>query len=313
MAKPSIALALGSGAARGWAHIGVIDALVDAGIKPDMICGTSMGALVGAVYAGGRLDALRDWALGADWRAIAALVDVSVLTGGLVDGAHIVKWLGTLGLPETVEELALPFAAVATDISTGREIWLQTGPLATAVRASIGMPGVFSPTKIDGRWLSDGGLVNPVPVSVGRAMGADFIIAVNLNEDLLGRRLVSEPELPPESAVASPTKPPNGFLEQIAAIPAALRAQLSSLNVFGGGSATPSYFDVLTNAIDIMQDHITRSRLAGEPPHVMVAPRVTEIGLMDFHRGAEAIAQGRAAVEQMLPVIESKLSGRSRL
>lgn len=313
MAKPSIALALGSGAARGWAHIGVIDALVDAGIKPDMICGTSMGALVGAVYAGGRLDALRDWALGADWRAIAGLVDVSVLTGGLVDGVHIVKWLGGLGLPETIEDLALPFAAVATDISTGREIWLQAGPLATAVRASIGMPGVFSPTKVDGRWLSDGGLVNPVPVSLGRAMGADFIIAVNLNEDLLGRRLVSEPELPPEGAAASPTKPPNGFLEQIAAIPAALRAQLSSLNVFGGGSTTPSYFDVLTNAIDIMQDHITRSRLAGEPPHVMVAPRVTEIGLMDFHRGAEAIAQGRAAVEQMLPVIESKLSGRSRL
>ncbi|MDP2781853.1 patatin-like phospholipase family protein [Devosia sp.] len=314
MAKPSIALALGSGAARGWAHIGVIDALLEAGIKPDIVCGTSMGALVGSVYASGRLEALRDWAMGADWRSVAAMVDVGLLGGGLVDGVHIVKWLTGMGLPENIEDLKLPFTAVATDISTGREIWLQSGPLATAVRASIGMPGVFSPTKIDGRWLSDGGLVNPVPVSVCRAMGADFIIAVNLNEDLLGRRLVIEPDvLPDEAEQAGEAAKPEGILALIASIPASVREQMSSLNFFGAGSNTPGYFDLLTNAIDIMQDHITRSRLAGEPPHAMVAPRVAEIGLMDFHRAAESIAAGRAAVEQILPVIEVKLNGRSRL
>src|SRR5690554_1036529 len=314
MAKPSIALALGSGAARGWAHIGVIDALLEAGIKPDIVCGTSMGALVGSVYASGRLEALRDWAMGADWRSVAAMVDVGLLGGGLVDGVHIVKWLTGMGLPENIEDLELPFTAVATDISTGREIWLQSGPLATAVRASIGMHGVFSPTKIDGRWLSDGGLVNPVPVSVCRAMGADFIIAVNLNEDLLGRRLVIEPDvLPDEAEQASEAAKPEGILALIASIPASVREQMSSLNFFGAGSSTPGYFDVLTNAIDIMQDHITRSRLAGEPPHAMVTPRVAEIGLMDFHRAAESIAAGRAAVEQILPVIEVKLNGRSRL
>lgn len=314
MAKPSIALALGSGAARGWAHIGVLDVLTEAGIKPDIVCGTSMGALVGSVYASGRLDALRDWAMGADWRAVAAMIDVGLLAGGLVDGVHIVKWLTGLGLPDKIEDLKLPFAAVATDISTGREIWLQSGSLATAVRASIGMPGLFSPTKLDGRWLSDGGLVNPIPVSVCRAMGADFIIAVNLNEDLLGRRLVMEADPAADDASRSDTvAKPESLMELIASIPTSVQSKMSSLSFFGTGSPTPGYFDVLTNAIDIMQDHITRSRLAGEPPHAMVMPRVADIGLMDFHRAGESIAEGRAAAEQVLPVIEAKLKGRSRL
>lgn len=313
MAKPSIALALGSGAARGWAHIGVLDALTEAGIKPDIVCGTSMGALVGAVYASGRLDALRDWAMGADWRAVASMIDVGLLGGGLVDGVHIVKWLTGMGLPEKIEDLRMPFAAVATDISTGREIWLQSGKLARAVRASIGMPGLFSPTKIDGRWLSDGGLVNPVPVSVCRAMGAEFIIAVNLNEDLLGRRLVIEPEVvSDEDKKAKPGKP-ESLMDLITSIPASVQAQMSSLSFFGAGSTTPAYFDVLTNAIDIMQDHITRSRLAGEPPHAMVMPRVADFGLLDFHRAADFIAEGREATERVLPIIDAKLSGRRRL
>lgn len=309
MAKTRIALALGSGAARGWAHIGVIDVLAEAGIVPDIICGTSMGALVGAVHAGGQLDGLRDWAVGADWRSVASMVDINLLAGGLVDGMHIVKWLSGLGLPELIEDLKIPFAAVATDISSGREIWLKSGPLASAVRASIGMPGLFSPTKIDGRWLSDGGLVNPIPVSLCRAMDADFIIAVNLNDDLLARPLVVERE----PAVTDKTSTPESLIELIRSIPASVQSQMSSLNWFGNGPSVPGYFDVLTNAIDIMQDHITRSRLAGEPPHILVAPRVVDIGLMDFHRAADAIALGRTAAEQMVPEIQAKLSGRYRL
>ena len=151
MAKTRIALALGSGAARGWAHIGVIDVLAEAGIVPDIICGTSMGALVGAVHAGGQLDGLRDWAVGADWRSVASMVDINLLAGGLVDGMHIVKWLSGLGLPELIEDLKIPFAAVATDISSGREIWLKSGPLASAVRASIGM-STRSRFHCAGRW-----------------------------------------------------------------------------------------------------------------------------------------------------------------
>jgi NTE family protein len=302
MARPTIALALGSGAARGWSHIGVIDVLTEAGIVPDIICGTSMGALVGSAYASGQIAALRDWAMGADWRAVAAMVDINLTGGGVVDGANIVKWLTALGLPEHIEELDRPFTAVATDISSGREIWLQSGLLPQAIRASIGMPGVFSPTLIDGRWLADGGLVNPVPVSPCRAMGADYIIAVNLNDDLLGRPVLAETSPAP---VVFPE--PESLIDLIRSIPASVQARMSTLNFFGGGHLTPNYFDVLTNSIDIMQDHITRSRLAGEPPHAMIMPQVNHIGLMDFHRAAEAIAEGRAAAERALPALKARL------
>jgi len=305
MRKPKIGLALGSGAARGWAHVGVLEALVEAGIRPDIVCGTSMGALVGGIYASGRLEALRDWAMSADRRVVASLIDVGFLSGGLVDGVRIVDWLGGLAIARAIEELPLPFAAVATDLASGREIWLREGPLDRAIRASISLPGIFSPVEWNGDWLVDGGLVNPVPVSVCRALGADFIIAVNLNEDLLGRRLV--PETPP------PAVPPHraeNWVEMVKTMPAALAAQMANFRLFGNGSPTPGYFDVLANALNIMQDHITRSRLAGEPPHVLVLPRVVEIGIMDFHRAGEAIAEGRAAVERVLPIIEAKLGGR---
>ena len=305
MSKLKIGLVLGSGAARGWAHIGVLDGLLDAGLAPDIVAGTSMGALVGGAFASGRFDALRDWAMAADRRAVASLVDVSLLSGGLVDGVRIVEWLSGLSLSGNIEDLKTPFAAVATDLETGREVWLRDGPLDQAIRASISLPGIFSPVHLDGRWLVDGGLVNPVPVSLCRAMGADFVIAVNLNEDLLGRRLLPE---------VTATKPqPNGngnWIEMIRTMPSTLAGQISQFKLFGSGTA-PGYFDVLGNSLNIMQDQITRSRLAGEPPHVMVLPRVMDIGVMDFHRAEEGIAAGRAAVDSAIPLIREKL-GKTR-
>ena len=305
MHKPKIGLALGGGAARGWSHIGVIDALTEAGINPDIVCGTSMGALVGGVYASGRLAALRDWALAADRRIVTSLVDVAFMAGGLIDGVRIVEWLGKLEIAKAIEDLDMPYGAVATDVSTGREMWLRSGALDRAIRASIAMPGIFSPIQIDDVWMVDGGLVNPVPVSLCRAMGADFVIAVNVNEDLLGRRLVPEP--PAAQPEANAPRPAN-VMELLKAAPAAWAAPLASFRLFGN-PATPGYFDVLANALNIMQDHITRSRLAGEPPHALILPRVMNIGLLDFHRAAEAIAEGRAAAERALPAIEARLSG----
>ncbi|MFD1251587.1 NTE family protein RssA [Devosia equisanguinis] len=307
MRKPKIGLALGSGAARGWAHVGVLDALVAAGIEPDIIAGTSMGALVGGVYASGRHAALRDWALSADRRIVASLVDVGFLGGGLVDGVRIAEWLGGLKIAPQIEDLKLPFAAVATDLTTGREVWLRQGKLVRAIRASISMPGIFSPVDVEGEWLVDGGLVNPVPVSLCRAMGADFIIAVNLNEDLLGRRLLPEIAVTPDAVDKTDAQKATNWLSMVKTMPTALASQAANFKLFGNGGAAPGYFDVLGNALNIMQDHITRSRLAGEPPHALILPRVVDIGLMDFHRAAEAIEEGRAATERVLPIIESKL------
>ena len=301
MTRPRIGLALGSGSARGWSHVGVIERLVEAGIEPDVICGTSVGALVGAAYLTGRLDKLHEWGETVTWRQILGLMDVSLSGGGLIRGKTVVKFLRDLGITGPIEKLAKPFAAVATELSTGREIWFQSGPVLEAVHASIAVPGIFSPVHHGGQWLLDGGLVNPVPVSVCRALGADVIIAVNLNGDQLGRWKKSQPVAathPPEHAQ------PESFAAMLTQLPSALGDQLMQIGPrLLAQSGAPGYFDVLSASIDIMQDHITRARLAGEPPHVMLVPRLRGVGLMDYDRAVEAIAEGRATAEDALPAI----------
>jgi NTE family protein len=305
MTHPRIGLALGSGSARGWSHIGVIDALADVGIEPDIVCGTSIGALVGAAYVAGKLAALREWAEAVTWREIVELMDIRLSGGGLIDGRRVVDFLRGLGIAAPIESYAKAYAAVATDLTTGREIWLQSGPIHEAVRSSIALPGILSPTHVDGKWLLDGGLVNPVPVSVCRALGAHMIIAVNLNGDLLGRRFTSEPE----PAAVQAHLPDDLLGRMLSQLPTPVREQAMQIapRLLSQGPSTPGYFQVLANAINIMQDQITRTRLAGEPPHVMLVPRLQDIGLLEFNRAAEAIAEGRACVEQALPTLRRYL------
>lgn len=303
MTRPRIGLALGSGSARGWAHIGVIDALAEAGIEPDIVSGTSIGSLVGAAYVAGQLSALRQWAMAATWREIVGLMDVRLSGGGLIDGKQIVSFLQGLGIAGPIESYPKKYAAVATDLVTGREIWLQSGPIHDVVRASIALPGIISPARIGDQWLVDGGLSNPVPVSVCRALGADVIVAVNLNGDLVGRRFESKPE-PSAMAVHAPV--PNESLDRILRhLPEPLREQATQMipRLLPQGASTPGYFDVISNSINIMQDQITRTRLAGEPPHVMLVPRLRDIELLEFNRASEAIAEGRACVEHALPML----------
>jgi NTE family protein len=307
MTRRRIGLALGSGSARGWSHIGAIDALTAAGIEPEIVCGTSIGALVGAAYVAGRLADLRRWAEAATWREIIALIDVRFSGGGLIDGKEVVEFLRRLGIAAPIESYARIFAAIATDLATGREIWLQSGPIHEAVRASISLPAIFSPTRIDDQWLVDGGLSNPVPVSVCRALGAEVIIAINLNGDLLGRRFEAEPDASAATAAAPVS---HEFLDRVLShLPAPMREQTAQIaaQLLPQQSSAPGYFDVLANSINIMQDHITRTRLAGEPPHVMLLPRLRDMGLMEFDRAKEAIAEGRICVEQALPMLRRYL------
>jgi NTE family protein len=186
--RPKIGLALGSGAARGWAHIGVLEGLAALGVVPAVVSGTSIGALVGAAFVTGKLAALKTRMENFRRGDVAAMLDVHLATGGLIEGRRVENFLDSLGIAGSIETQGPRYAAVATDLASGREIWLQRGPIGRAVRASIGMPGLFSPTKDDDRWLIDGGLVNPVPVSLARALGADIVIAVDLNSELVGRR-----------------------------------------------------------------------------------------------------------------------------
>jgi len=302
VAAPRIGLALGSGSARGWSHIGIIDALGEAGIEADIVCGTSIGSLVGAAYVAGHLADLRRWAERVTWREIIALMDIRLAGGGVIDGSEVVAWLRGLGVDGPIESYAKRYAAIATDLATGREVWLERGPILEAVRASIALPGILSPAKIDKKWLVDGGLANPVPVSVCRALGADVIIAVNLNGDLLGRRFASEP---PADATLLPQIPNEILAAVVKQLPPALRQQATQIaqRLLPQRSSTPGYFQVLANSINIMQDYVTRARLAGEPPHVMLAPRLRDIGLMEYNRAAEAIAEGRYCVEHAMPML----------
>ncbi len=307
MVRPVIGLALGSGAARGWSHIGVLSSLIEAGIEPDVVCGTSIGALVGAVYVAGRLTELQRWAVSVTWREIIGLLDVRLSGGGLIDGKEVVEFLRRLGVQQPIESYTKRYAAIATDLVTGREVWLNSGPIHEAVRASIGLPGIFSPVKIHGKWVVDGGLCNPVPVSVCRALGAEVIIAVNLNGDLLGRRFQSQSE-------RSPTTAPPGLQNELlgrvlSRLPAGLREPVAQVaqRLMPQAPSTLGYIDVLANSINIMQDHITRSRLAGESPHVLLVPRFRDFGLLEFNRAEEAIAEGRDCVEQALPMLRRYL------
>ncbi|MBV8030819.1 MAG: patatin-like phospholipase family protein [Betaproteobacteria bacterium] len=282
--RPRIALALGSGSARGWAHIGVIRALEKAGIRPDMVCGTSIGALVGAAYAAGELDRLERFVLGLGMREVVGFMDVG-LAGGVLKGDRLIEYFRREFADRPIEELPTPFAAVATSLTNGAEAWLRSGSTLQAVRASIALPGLFAPVRSEGRLLVDGGLVNPVPVSLARAMGADLVIAVDLASDILGRRFRADTEAPPAGAE---------WLRKLRENLGALMPAASADDL-----PMPSVVDVLASCMDIVQVRVARSRLAGEPPEVTIAPRMAHLRLLDFHRAKEAIEEGHRAVERV--------------
>ena len=299
-----IGLALGGGSARGWAHIGVIRELHELGIEPDVVCGTSIGALVGGIYLSGQLDSLEKWLLQLDRKKIIRYLDIKLLpAGGFVEGKRLMnffqEWTGDV----QIEHLSKPFAATATDLATGREIWIRKGPLLEAVRASIALPGIFTPVQLKDRWLVDGSLVNPVPVSICRALGADFVIAVNLNGGIVGRysHKAERPEREPEGESAEAT-----LLEKISE-EVKLRANALVSQLFEPSVKVPGMFDVLTSSINIMQDLIVRSRMAGDPPELLLAPRLSGIGLLEFERAGEAIEEGRASVKRIVPALEDLL------
>jgi NTE family protein len=291
-ARPRIGLVLGGGSARGWAHIGAIRTLEEAGVRPDLVCGTSIGALVGAAYVAGELDRLETWVRGLKVQSVVSFLDFT-LGGGLIKGDKLIEFFRAHFVDRDIRELERPYGAVATDLARGREIWLREGGVSDAVRASIALPGLFTPAARDGSWLVDGGLVNPIPVSLARAMGADFVIAIDLNADILGRHLRNAPAT--RTRRAKPT------------LADTVMAQLGIER--DDGPAPPAMLDVLASSINIMQVLITRSRLAGEPADAIIAPPLASLGLMEFHRAAVAIEAGRRAAEAALPQILERLDG----
>lgn len=307
--KLKIGLALGSGSARGWAHIGVIRALEEMDIYPDIVTGSSIGSLVGAAYASNHLDTLESWVCELTWQDIITYMDISLLEGGFIRGDKLMAFARQHVGKLDIQSLPLKFAAVATELNSGREIWLREGNLIDSIHASIALPGLFAPVNLGGRWLVDGGLVDPVPISLCRAMGADVVIAVNLNGDLVGKHLKrkhKETDQQKNNEINDAdvwekitSQISNSFSEKKEAL-------LSTL--LGQSKETPGLFDVLASSINIMQDKITRSRMAGDPAEVMLTPRLSSLGLMEFDQASVAIEEGRSCVANMRPVLEKMLS-----
>lgn len=300
--KPVVGLALGSGSARGWAHIGVLRALEEAGIRPDLVCGASIGAVVGSAYALGELDRFEKWALGLTGRTVWSFMDFK-LAGGMLKGERVIDFFRRNFSDRDIEALDIPFAAVATALHSGTEVWLRSGSTADAVRASMALPGLFTPAQRDGRLLIDGGLVNPVPVSLARAMGADIVIAVDLNADLLGRHLHAPGSVATKARVpvmaADDDEATAGWLSRMQDGFASLLPAPDPVRV-----RNPSLLEVVLTSVNIMQVRITRSRMAGDPPELVIAPQLAHLGVMDFYRAEEAIAEGRRAAEKTLPFLQ---------
>jgi NTE family protein len=292
--KPRIGLALGAGGARGWAHIGVIRALADAGVAPQIVCGSSMGSLIGAAYAGGTLERIESWAQTLGWKDVLGLMDFT-WRGGLIRGEKLFDFFRTRVEDRDIGELPMPFGAVATELNTGREVWLREGNALDAVRASIAIPGVFAPVLRGGQVLVDGGLVNPVPVSLCRALGAEIVIGVDLGWGKLGYYRERAQAMARQKAGDK-----SGWWSRLLGNASAGKDREPE-------TAMPGALEVFLTSIDVMQVRVGRSRLAGEPADVLITPILPDFGMMEFHRAGEAIAEGRAATERVRAVLEHLL------
>jgi NTE family protein len=300
--KRKIGLAMSSGMARGWAHIGVIKALRKLGFEFDVITGCSVGALAGGCFLAGKIDELEEWAMSLTKRKIVSYLDMRLRSGGLISGEKLMSEMRKYIGHARIEDFPIPYAAMTTDLVTGHEIWLQKGDLAEAMRASFSLPGIFPPVKMDGRWLADGALVCPLPVAACRALGADMVIAVNLNADIIGK------SRRPGNSV--PTAAGFDLLQMLEETDQKEKMSLMdsvARRVFRRDYDGPSIFGVMTSSLNIMQDRITRSRLAGDPPDVHIAPRLGHIGLLEFDRTEEAIHEGEAAVMRKRPELADAL------
>ena len=310
MQRAKLGIALGGGAARGWAHIGVLQALHKAGIRPDVMAGTSIGAVVGGCYAAGKLDELEVFARTLTKRRVISLMDFHLGGPGLIAGGRLKRLLDRDLGARRIETLPFRYATIATELGSGHEIWLTEGPIVEAMRASYALPGVFDPVRLGGRWLMDGALVNPVPVTACRAMGAEVVLCVNLNGDGGGRGTtiqshIADPDPlhvqadPADDGVAS-----RGWFAPVRDVASRLRSMASPRR----GYTSPGLAGVMVDAFNITQDRIARSRLAGDPPDLMVSPKLGKIGLFDFHRAEEVIELGRMAAERSIDDLKATLA-----
>lgn len=302
-----IGLVLGGGGARGWAHVGVLRRLQALGVPIDCIAGTSAGAFVGAVFAAGRLDLLEDLAHHLDWKQAARIfLEVGIPPrSGLLTGRHVERFIREMLGAERFDELTLPFAAVAVNLMSQKEVHLSQGSAVMAIRASVSLPGIFTPVPHAGGLLIDGGVINPLPVNLARAMGATTVIAVDVNLQP-GRGIVEHGATADTSAARQ---------QKIKALLAVLHRHLPRIEQRLDHAmrrrtlhrASPTIFDVMTQSTRAVENQVTHARLLTDPPDILIQPAVGDIFTLEFNRALPAIAAGEAAVLAQQPALE-KLS-----
>lgn len=297
-ASPGIGLALGSGMARGFAHIGVLKVLAKHGIYPGIVAGTSIGALVGGAYLAGKLDVLEDWVLSLNRFKIFSYLDFRVRSAGLIGGEKLIKILKEHFDDIKIEDLPHPFVAIASDLATGHEVWLRKGNFIDAMRASFALPGVFPPVERSHRFLVDGALVNPVPVSVCQALGSRLTIAVDLNADLMGKTI--KPGQAYQTVAGFDIFNDQDVPREDQKI---FKSSSIGRRLFRREENSPSLFGVMVSALGIIQDRLTRSRLAGDPPDVHIKPQIGHIGMLEFEKADELVRLGEEAAERAMPEI----------
>jgi NTE family protein len=291
----TVGVALGSGGARGWAHIGVLRILEEAGIAPAIVAGTSVGAVIGALHVAGRLPDFAQFTRRFNRIRLSQYFDFKLGAGGIIGGGRVLKALEQQFRDATIEALPRKFACVATDLGSGDEVWLRSGPVLAALSASYAIPGLFPPAHIDGRWLVDGALVNPVPVSLCRALGADLVIAVDVNAGILAPMRADEHQIALAETGAAGARGPD-----------------FARGYFRRRKGGPSTFGVITRSLQISQTRLSRIRLAEDPPEILLHPEVGHIGPLDFHRAGECIAAGEHAMARALPAVTEALAAAAR-
>jgi len=304
--RRSLGLVLGSGSSRGWAHIGVIEALEEAGITLDFIAGCSIGSYVGALHACGCLQKLKSFVLRMDGRKVFSYFDVVIPRAGLLDGSRKLRELFSMHTSVTrFAELDIPVAMVATDLESGDKVVLKSGDLLDALRATMSFPGLFAPARVKGRWLVDGGLVDPVPVGVARAAAADVVVAVDLNSTILPRRRKDSSELAEEEkngwdAPAGGHR--NEWLDKVAAYYESAEANVRKKvgEMLKADSSVPDLVETVMTSVGIMQERITRINLAVEPPDLLVQPRLGALKMMDFDQVEHSIEEGYLSMKEKI-------------
>lgn len=318
--RKKVGLVLGSGASRGWAHIGVIEALEEAGVPIDCITGCSVGAYVGALYASGSLDKLKAFLHRMDGQKIFSYFDVVFPRSGLLNGSKRVRELFSMHTEaQTFEELSIPVVMVATDLERGKKVVLKSGSIIDALRATMSYPGLFEPVRINGRWLVDGGLVDPVPVGMARAMGAEIVIAVDLNSRIVSRssqKVSTESEMyRKEGRLILPepeSRPRNELVKKMAdfyeGVEKSLRYKTNEL--LNRDSAAPDIIETVMTSLGIMQERITRVNLAVDQPDILIQPRLGELKMMNFDQVEHAIGEGYIGTQEkladILPLLEDQ-------